>query len=398
MKRALPLIAVGAAYVIAMLTWIGSDPRIAQKAFETFSSANTSDDGLSLAMKYLQRSGRRNVNMLTTPPDATLPAGSVIFRALQPQEGFSLRDLLRGPKEDEDDEEEQPAKKGEKQTKKKVEPHRHIEPLLSDDEEAFVRQGGRFVIAIAGRYDATLTTRNVSPAKPAVKVFPIWNGIDRIALPDCRTLQAPDVLRRAHALYVIDEQPAIARITIGGGDLILIAGPELFDNAHVAQHLDLLTALAGDRRPVYFDETVHGLLGDSGTLDLLRRWRLGPALFLLLVIAAVTIWRGARRVGTAEDDFRDTRSDAVDLVSSLGALYDETMSRAEGIALYYQALTQSVAAQTGLRGEQLHKRVATLTNDMRPPDKNGRMEIEEFNQKLSGLNEAFRRLEHAEHH
>jgi hypothetical protein len=389
LKRALPLIAVGVAYVAATLIWIGSDRRIAQKTFQPFSSANTSDEGLSLAMKYLQRSGRRNVNMLTTPPDGTLPAGSVIFRALEPQEGFSLEELLRR----ENEKDEKPAKK-----KKKVESHRPIEPLLSNDEEAYVRHGGRFVIAIAGRYDVTLTTRNVKPAKPAIKVFPIWTGIDRINLPLCRTLQAPDVLRRAHALYVIDEQPAIARMTIGSGDVILIAGPELFDNAHVAQHLDLLTALAGDRRTVYFDETVHGLLTDTGTLDLLRGWRLGPALFLLLVIAIVTIWRGARRVGTAEDDFRDTRSDAVDLVSSLGALYDETMSRVEGIALYHQSLTRSVAAQTGLRGEPLQKRIAMLTRDMRPPEKTARMEIEEFNQMLSTLNEAFRKVEHAEHH
>jgi hypothetical protein len=392
MKRSLPLIAVGVAYVAAALLWIGNDRRIAQKTFDTFSSANTAKEGLSLAMKYLQRSGTRNVKMLTIPPDATLPAGAIVFRALEAQEDFSIEEFLRRQQR-EDEDEEKPVK-----TKKKTEPHRHIEPLLSDDEEAFVRNGGRFVIAIAGRYDVTLTTRNVQPAKPAVKVFPAWSGIGEITLPVCRTLQAPDILRRAHALYVIDEQPAIARVTIGSGDLILIAAPELFDNEHIARHLDLLTALTGDRRTVYFDETVHGLLTDTGTLDLLRRWRLGPALFLLLIIAVVTIWRGARRVGTAEDDFRDTRSDAVDLVSSLGALYDETMNRAEGIALYHQALTQSVAAQTGLRGEQLHKRIATLTGDMRPPNKGERVEIEQFNQMLSALNDAFRRLEHAEHH
>jgi len=389
MKRTFPLIAVGVAYVTATLLWIGNDRRIAQKTFDTFSSANTSQEGLSLALKYLQRSGR-NARMLTIPPDGTLPAGSVVFRALEAQEGFSVEELLR---RQEQEDEEKPADK-----KMKKELHRHVEPLLSDDEEAFVRNGGRFVIAIAGRYDVTLTTRDVKPAKPAIKVFPAWSGIDELTLPVSRTLQAPDVLRRAHALYVIDEQPAIARIPIGGGDLILIAGPELFDNEHIARHLDLLTALTGDRRTVYFDETVHGLLTETGTLDLLRRWRLGPALFLLLIIAVVTIWRGARRVGTAEDDFHDTRSDAVDLVSSLGALYDETMSRAEGIALYHQALTQSVAAQTGLRGEQLHKRIAALTGDMRPPNKGDRVEIEQFNQMLSALNDAFRRLEHAEHH
>lgn len=397
MKRVLPLILVAAAYVAASLLWIANDRRIAQQTFETFSAANTSDSGYSLAMKYLARSGKRNVNMLTTPPDATLPANAVVFRAIEGKMAFSLKDLLKGqPQQDDDDSEE--ATKQKPAPKKKTKPKlKHVEPLLSNDEDAFVRNGGRFVIAVGGYYDVNLSTRNET-AKNAVKVFPAWPGIDEIALPVSRTLQAPDVLRRAHALYVIGDQPALARMTIGKGEVILIAAPELFDNAHLAQHLDLLTALAGNRRTIYFDEAVHGLLTDTGTLDLLRRWRLGPALVLLLIIAVVTIWRGARGVGHAEDDYRETRSDAIDLVSSLGALYDESMSRAEAIALYYQALTQSVAAQSGLRGEQLHKRIDKLTKDMRPPDKSERIENEQFAQMLSALNDAFRRFEHAEHH
>lgn len=381
MKRVLPLIAVFAAYVIASLIWIGSDRRIARATFDAFSSANTAENGLSLAMKYLARSGRRNVNMLTRPPDATLPAGAIIFRAMEGRDAWSLEDFLR---EQEGDEEA--TKKKEKKS------FRHVEPLLSNDEEAFVRNGGRFVIAIGGRYDATLATRNMTAGKPAVKVFPMWPGIEQLTFPVPRTLQAPDVMRRAHALYVIDEQPALARIAIGRGDLILIAAPELFDNEHVARHLDLLTALAGDRRTIYFDETVHGFLTDSGTLDLLRGWRLGPALFLLLIVAVAIIWRGARRVGRPEDDYKETRSDAVDLVSSLGALYDSTMTNAAAIAMYHQALTQSVAAQSGLRGEQLHKRVATLTSDMRPPEKSARIDNSEFARLLATLNEAFRRF------
>jgi hypothetical protein len=51
-----------------------------------------------------------------------------------------------------------------------------------------------------------------------------------------------------------------------------------------------------------------------------------------------------------------------------------------------------------LRGEQLHKRIASLTNEMSPPDKGERLEIEQFNQMLATLNEGFRRVEHAEHH
>jgi len=401
MKRAFPLIAVALAYFAVTLTWIGSDRRIAQKTFDTFSAANTSHDGLSLAMKYLARSGRRNVKMLTTPPDTALPQQSVVFRVVEGRVAFSIEEFLRRMEreQDEDDEEEgrQAGAPVAPQKGKKKQPHKRVVPLLEAEEEAFIREGGRFVLATGGSYDM-LKTRNVEPPQPAVKVFPIWPGIERFSPPIARTLGSHEVLRRSHALYVAGNEPVVARIAIGKGDLILMATPEVFDNEHVVRHLDLLTALTGDRRTIYFDETAHGLLSEGGTLELLRRWRLGPAIVLLLVIAVVTIWRGGRRVGNAEDDYRETRSDAVDLVSSLGALYEDTMTNADAIAMYHHAFTQSVAAQTGLRGEQLQKRVITLTSDMRPPAKGERIDQESFHRMLTTLNESFRRLEHAEHH
>ena len=68
------------------------------------------------------------------------------------------------------------------------------------------------------------------------------------------------------------------------------------------------------------------------------------------------------RVGPAEDDFRETRSDAIDLVGSLGALYERTTTEEQALALYRDSLTRTVAMQTGLRGEQLQKRVNDLTH------------------------------------
>jgi hypothetical protein len=391
MRRGWPLIAVGAAYVIAVLVWIGSDRRVAEESFDKFSAANTSEEGLSLAMKYLARSGGRPVNMLTKPPDELLPRNAVVFRLLEGGEESSLLTFIRQQHEEEEEEDDAP--KG----KKKKEPAKPPAiPLLTAEEEAFISRGGRFVIVIGGKYPP-LDVRNVGEAKPAVKVFPLWPGIETISLPERRTLAGAAVLRRMHALYVIGEQPAMARALIGSGDLIVLAAPELFENEHVARHLDLLAALAGERRPVYFDETVHGLVSDSGTLELLRGWRLGPMLLLLLVVTAAVLWRGARSVGKPADDFRDTRSDAVDLVVSLGALYAKTMTNSEALALYHQALTQTVAAQTGARGEALQKRVAALTGGLQLPDKSEPLGSQRFDEFLSKLNDAFRRLEHAEH-
>jgi hypothetical protein len=385
MKR-LPIFAVAIAYVAVVLIWVGTDRRVTRETFEKFSAANTSGEGLSLALKYLARTGHRKVNMLTTPPDTELPRHAVVLRTVAGN-AFSLLDFFGGG----DHEKEQPTLKKQKKKKRKEEV-----PVLTADEEDFVRNGGRFVLSIGGRYEM-LDTRSVVGQQPAVRVFPIWPGLSKIELPESRTLAGTSSLRRMHALYVVGTQPAIVRMPVGKGELIVTAAPELLDNEHVAHHLDFLTALAGDGRPVYFDETVHGLLSGTGTFDLLRRWRLGPMLVLLAILAAMTIWRGARRVGPAEEDFRDTRSDAVDLVGSLGALYARTTSNAQAITLYHQALTQSVAAQTGLRGDALKKRVHSLTNEMRVPPKDERMDPATFKTSLETLNESFRRLEHAEH-
>jgi hypothetical protein len=395
MRRALPLMLVGAAYVVAVLVWIGSDKRVAQKTFDKFSAASTANEGYSLAMKYLAHSGGRMVKMLTTPADASLPRNAVVVRAVEGGEELSIAALIRRQQEEDEDEDEKPKAKP-KKGKEKRQARTPVAPLLSADEDAFVRGGGRYVVLIGGKY-GQLDVRNAAAREEALKVFPLWPGIETLALPERRTLAGAEVLRRMHALYVLGDAPAVARMTIGSGDLIVAAAPELFANQHVAQHLDLLTALAGERRPVYFDETVHGLVSETGTLDLLRRWRLGPMLLLLLALAAAVVWRGARRVGTPEDDFRDTRSDAVDLVVSLGALYDQSMSNSEAIALYHQALTQAVAAQTGARGDALRKRVDALTGNMVLPERSEALGSIRFHEFLATLNEAFRRLEHAEH-
>src|SRR6185503_13692775 len=144
-----------------------------------------------------------------------------------------------------------------------------------------------------------------------------------------------------------------------------------------------------DARPVYFDEVPHGIVSDDGALALLKEWNLGPFLVLLVVIAALVFWRAGRRIGAAEDDYRDTRSDAIDLVRSLGALYDEVTSNAAAIALYHDALTRTVASQSGLRGDALRKRVDDLTGGLTPPPKHASMPAAIFKRDLDRINEGF---------
>ena len=371
-----PLVAAIAAYFLAVVIWMAADRRVTKHAFDTFSAASTDATGVSLAARSL------HAKQLTKPlAPGLVPRNAVVLRLGEFGSGFTvLQQMLSGDREEGDNEDDARDRTKRPPAKKRKRPL--VTPLLNADEEEFVRRGGRLVLAIGGQYES-LDVRNATGGKPMRKVFPLWPGLDSLAMPEPRLLAGAETLRHAHAIYTVNDAPAVVRIAIGGGDVIVLAQPELFDNQHIAAraNLGLLNALAA-KRPAYFDETVHGLLAGGGALDLLKEWRLGPFLLLLLAIAAAVFWRYGRRIGEAEDDYRETRSEAVDLVRALGALYDRSMSDRQALVLYREALSRTLAATTGLRGEQLQKRVTQLTGGMQI---NG----DQFAEQLAKLNEAF---------
>ncbi len=353
MRRALPLLLAIAAFVAIGVVWIVSDRRASERVYDDFSSPNTSPKGLSQASAYLARRGK--VAMLTRPLGrAPIEANAVVFRVT------SELPLFFDP-EDLNEKEFGPPRPKEK-------------PLLSDAEDAFVRRGGRVVIAAhMGALPST-----TPPEKQAVKVFPIWPGVDTIAVPEL-TSAFMELRPRMHAVFVSGDKAIVARERIGDGDLVVVSWPEVFQNDHLgnANHLQLLVALAG-RRPVYFDEVLHGIVSGDGALELMKQWNLGPFLGTLCLVALLVFWRAGRRVGPPEEDSRETRSDAIDLVRSLGALYRDVTKKHEALKLYHDALTRTVAHTSGLRGDALRKRVDDLTGGERT---------------LQAINEGFAKLQ-----
>lgn len=354
MRRALPLILAAMAFAALTILWIASDRRAAQRIYDDFSSANTSEQGLSLAYGYLAKQGK--VAMLTRPlARASLERDAVLFRVADEAPTFfdpeDLEEGQFGP------------------------PRPKREPLLSDADEAFVRGGGRLILAARS---GPLATSDLNQSR-AEKVFPIWPNTANVNVEE--SWQGFTSLRpRMHALFASGALAVVARERIGAGELVMISAPELLQNNQLAtgNRLQLLNALAGARRPIYFDEVAHGIVSDDGTLAVLKEWNLGPFLVLLAFAALLYFWRAARRIGPPVDDHRETRSDAVDLVRSLGALYHNVTPYAEALALYHDALTRTVASQTGLRGDALRKRVDELTG--------GRRE-------LNAINNAFEKLQ-----
>jgi hypothetical protein len=260
-------------------------------------------------------------------------------------------------------------------------------PLLTERDEAFVRGGGRIIVAA---HEGALDAMTIED-KVARKVLPVWPAVGNLHLED-ESRAFLNLRPRMLPLFVAGGYVILARERIGSGELFVLSAPELLQNERLMRNLALLTALAGERRPVYFDEVMHGITSDDGALALMKEWRLGPFLLMLAAAALLVFWRGGRRVGPAEDDARETRSDAVDLVRSLGALYHEVTSDTEAIALYYDALTRAVAHSSGLRGDALHKRIDELTGGLVPPQGAARMPPRVFGKQLEAINHGFERV------
>jgi hypothetical protein len=353
-------------FIGGSILWIVTDRRASQRLYDDYSSANTAKEGLSLASGYLAKT--RKVSMLTRPlgrepiePDA------VIFRATSSMPRFfDPTDL-------------DPEQFGPPRPKKL--------PLLDDREEAFIRGGGRIVLAASdGTLDAMTIKKGI-----AVKVLPIWPSVGKLDLGDESHVFL--ALRpRMVPLFIAGNDVVLARERIGKGDLLVLSAPELLRNDKLMRNLGLLAALAGEQRPVYFDEVLHGMASGDGALALMKEWNLGPFLLMLGAAGLLVLARGSRRVGPAEDDARETRSDAVDLVRSLGALYHQVTRDTEAIALYYDALTRTVAHSSGLRGEALRKRVDELTENLVPPQGSGRMPRVTFERMLGAINKGFERV------
>ncbi|MDQ6802915.1 MAG: hypothetical protein M3041_19090 [Acidobacteriota bacterium] len=378
MKRLLVLIVTIVAFYVVAVLWILTDKRASRHTFDESSAANTSDQGVSLAYAYLRR--HRHVEMLTrlVGPDQ-LAQNGVVFRI-----GRSIEPNFL---EEQEEEETQPKKK---------DTHLHhkqrTNPLLTADEADWVEHGGRMVLAMAGAVGPLQSQYDAEAV--AHKVFPFAPGIERIALPERRGIAPSSLSARMVAWYISGKSVVVSREPLGAGDIIVVAVPEMFQNKNlgIGNHLPLLIALSGAARPIYFDEYVHGLASADGPLDLLKEWRLGPFLLLLLGVAILKLWRGAARVGPPEEEFRDTRSEAVDLVSSLGALYQKSMTDTEALALYQEALTRTVAAQSGLRGDALQKRVAELMGGPAMLHTRRRIPSADLRIGLQRINNAFRRL------
>ncbi len=451
------VVAAIAAYVLATLAWVAGDKRAERAAFENpGSSLDRTDTGTSLALALLaDRAGAKGrVEALLRRVDLEeLPADGVVFRIEPPYAPFLGRwdenadeskddggeekgepgdqsengekgeggkgqtgpqqPPAAGPKQETSDrkagqpkgdrksgKDSKDGKNGDEDEEGEEDEPITPDPLLTNGEEAWVQAGGRLVLAVGGSYGPVTVVALPAKARLA-KVFPLWPGVRRIEASPARALAGPP-LALSSIVFLTGEQPAVARLKVGRGEVILLGCPEIFANDRLAKadHLALLEALAGPAgaRPIYFDERAHGLERREGTLSLLAGWGFGPALLLGLLALLAAFWRARSNLGPPERDDPDLRSDAVDLVDALGELYDRALRRVDALRVHYDNLVRTVAAETGLSGSALTARMAQLLPGFSPPPL-GAHEIsrEELHRQLRTVNEAFGRIDVREH-
>ncbi|HET9210740.1 MAG TPA: hypothetical protein VFR03_10100, partial [Thermoanaerobaculia bacterium] len=148
-----------ALYVLGVAVQVRYDRRSMREVFEPGSVFNTGDEGLSLAYGYLRaqaarvKSGATVETLHRRVAPEVLPVRAVVFR-VQPSVAPLLLLEEEKPEEEEKDEDKKDKKDG-KDSKdgKKAEREEALEvserpvPLLTDAEEAWVRGGGRLVLA-----------------------------------------------------------------------------------------------------------------------------------------------------------------------------------------------------------------------------------------------------------
>lgn len=368
-------------FVMGSLVFLLTDKHLHAEVFPDNSIHKSSNTGLSIAHEYLKRhlSRQASVAALTEPLDgASLPADSVVVR-IQPQQA-PVRELESRQEFGEASSEHSDV----------------VRPLLYPGEERWIREGGRLVLGLTGDY-GPLQVRAVNPSSPLKKVWPIWPGVTQLETHQARAFGGIDRLDM-RAVFTKADMPVVAIKQFGKGELIILTCPEIFQNEHLnaSDHLAMLENIVSGRNHIFFDEFVHNLGRDGGIMNVLRRFGFGALLLAGAVAYAFYVWRIRVRLGPPEDSYRETRNVTLDLVESLSPLYQEALHRHQALTAYYKALLQSVATQSGLRGDALKQRVNELTLNLPPPVHTSRRDIDntEFLRQLKILNDAFRRLEH----
>jgi hypothetical protein len=300
-------VAAFALFVAVSAAWLARDPSVHRKTYPPGSSLELGPSGTSLARAYLQAVGGSPTSLTVPLERAALPPATVLLKIDLAPPSWTL----------------------------------------SEAEESFVRAGGRLVLGMRGDRESGAVAVRGERSGPR-KVSPLLPGVVDLRPEAPRSLPAA-ALVDAQPVFEHGESPSLARRRLGLGEIWWLAEPEMLLNERLGEgdHLALLLGLCAGRAAV-FDEWAHGLATETGALDLLRQWGFGPALLVAALAGLAAFWRRARTVGPPADPFTDPRSESVELVDSLAALYRRALKPAEAADLYRMQVVREIALTLGV--------------------------------------------------
>ena len=96
-------------------------------------------------------------------------------------------------------------------------------------------------------------------------------------------------------LYRVNEWPVLMERKFGDGSIVLATDSYFLSNEALRdeRHSDLVAWLVGRHANVVFDEFHNGLTEGTGVMSLVRKYRLRPLAFALLLIAGLYLWKNA---------------------------------------------------------------------------------------------------------
>ena len=170
--------------------------------------------------------------------------------------------------------------------------------------------------------------------------------------------------------------------TFGKGTIVLAADTFALSNEGLREVRDpgLIVSLIGPARRVIFDETHFGVAETGSVTQLMRRYRLQGAIAILIIVAALFVWRSAssllppRESGVDSDGLSGAASKPVagrDSLEGLTALLHRGVSKKQLIEACFAEWAKSAPRESRARlaGENVAERVkAELARASNPVD------------------------------
>jgi hypothetical protein len=219
-------------------------------------------------------------------------------------------------------------------------------PMLQDYEQ-LLKNGGRIVIAFL--------PANVPPTlADAGAIQEQWNIRPRYRKIPRREERDSGGMPRESALYfeagpewrVLEESHSDAVIIerdLAGGTLVLAADSYPLSNQGLAEESDgtLISLLIGSAKRIRFDENQFGLSETGSAAVLIRKYRLGAAVGLLIAVAGLFIWRNSFSFLSPREDARSAPVSGRDSHEGLAALLRRNIPPGQLLSACWKEWTRS---------------------------------------------------------